>query len=258
MRSYRRLIVVPLVLLLAPLVADPAGAMHSWAGLHWARTSNPFTLQLGDNVSSAWDARLGTASDDWTVPEVLDTTVVPGASNPKRCPATLGRVEVCNSTYGRNGWLGLASVWASDSHITQATVKLNDTYFNLPGYNTPAWRQSVMCQEIGHTLGLGHNDENFDNTPTATCMDYANDPTLNQHPNDHDYEQLAAIYGHLDTTTTVASQTASSGAAAAELRSQADWGRAVRYDSRGRPVVFQRDLGGRQTVTTFVTWADQA
>jgi hypothetical protein len=23
---------------------------------HWARTSNPFTLKLGDNVSSAWDS----------------------------------------------------------------------------------------------------------------------------------------------------------------------------------------------------------
>lgn len=254
MRSYRRLIVVPLLLLVAPLVAGPAGAGHSWAGFHWARTSNTFTLQLGDNVSPAWDGYLATASDDWSKSTVLDTGVVPGASSPKRCNATSGRVQVCNSTYGRNGWLGLASVWASDSHITQATVQLNDTYFNLPGYNTPAWRQSVMCQEIGHTLGLAHNDEDF-NTVIGTCMDYANDPTANQTPDTHDYEQLANIYGHADAGTTIASQSAASRAAAAELHSQADWGRALRYDSRGRPVVFQRDLGGRQTLTTFVTWA---
>lgn len=253
MRSYRRLIVVALVLLM-PLVAAPAGADHSWAGFHWARTSSPFTLQLGDNVSLSWDGHLSTASADWSRSTVLDTTINRGASNPKRCNPTSGRVEVCNSTYGRNGWLGVASVWASGSHITQATVKLNDTYFNLASYNTPVWRQSVMCQEIGHTLGLGHNDEDF-NTVNGTCMDYANNPDANQRPDAHDYEQLGLIYDHADTTTTVASQSAASRAAAAELHSQADWGRALRYDSRGRPVVFQRDLGGQQTLTTFVTWA---
>lgn len=256
MRSFRRLIVVPLALLAAGLIAAPAGAGHSWGEFHWARTANAFTLQLGDNVSAAWDGYLGTAAADWSKSSVLDTKVVLGASNPKRCTATMGRVEVCNSTYGRNGWLGLASVWASGPHITQATVKLNDTYFNTAGYTSPAWRQSVMCQEVGHTLGLGHDDENFDTDETHTCMDYANNPAGNEHPNDHDYVHLEEIYAHMDSTTTVAaSQTASARAAAADVQSQADWGRAVRYDSRGRPVVFHRDLGGRQTVTTFVTWA---
>lgn len=29
-----------------------------------------------------------------------------------------------------NGWLGIASISVNGSHITQGTVKLNDTYFN--------------------------------------------------------------------------------------------------------------------------------
>ena len=35
------------------LVAFPsaASANHSWGGYHWARTSNPFAIKLGDNVS---------------------------------------------------------------------------------------------------------------------------------------------------------------------------------------------------------------
>ena len=33
-------------------------ATHSWGSYHWARTLNPFTLKLGDNVSSIWDAYL--------------------------------------------------------------------------------------------------------------------------------------------------------------------------------------------------------
>ena len=54
-------------------------ASHSWGNYHWARSSNPFTLNLGDNVSSTWDSYLATTSSDWTVSSVLDTVVV--ASN---------------------------------------------------------------------------------------------------------------------------------------------------------------------------------
>ena len=42
-----------------------AYANHSWGSYHWARTANPFELALGDNVSSAWDKYLATASSDW-------------------------------------------------------------------------------------------------------------------------------------------------------------------------------------------------
>lgn len=38
---------------LAAVTAAPAVANHSWSGYHWARTSNPFTVTLGDNVSTA-------------------------------------------------------------------------------------------------------------------------------------------------------------------------------------------------------------
>lgn len=183
-----------------------ASANHAWGNYHWARTTNPFTLKLGDNVSSAWASYLATTSTDWSKSTVLDTTVVAGQSK-GRCRPTAGRVEVCNGSYGQNGWLGVASIWANGSHITQGTVKVNDTYFNTPTYNTPAWRNLVMCQEVGHTLGLDHQDENFTNTNLGTCMDYTNDPVSNQHPNAHDYQQLEGIYAHTDSTTTVGMST---------------------------------------------------
>lgn len=251
---YRRLIAVPVVILTAQLVAAPAGADHSWAGFHWARTANPVQLQLGRNLSGPWVPVLDTTSADWSSSSVLDTTVVAGGTNPKRCNATTGRVEVCNATYGRNGWLGVASVWASGSHVTRATVKVNDTYFNMAKYNTTAWRNSVMCQEVGHTLGLGHNDEDF-STVNGTCMDYANDPSANQHPNDHDYEQLAAIYAHLDTTNTAITSSGKGNKANATLHAQDEWGRAIRFTSDGRPVVFERELRQGERLVTFVVWA---
>ncbi len=60
-------------------------ATHSWNNYHWARASNPFTLQLGDNVGdtnqlSLWAGYLTRASDHWsnspqTWPHVLNTVV---------------------------------------------------------------------------------------------------------------------------------------------------------------------------------------
>jgi len=265
MPTYRRLL-APLAagLVLAGLTAAPASAAHSWAGYHWARTANPFTLKLGDNVSDSWDAYLREASTDWNNSLVLQTTVEAGtAGTPKRCRATSGRVEVCNSTYGNNGWLGLAQVWTSSGHIIQGVAKMNDTYFNSPPYSQPEWRRLVMCQEVGHTFGLGHQDENQSNPNLGSCMDYTKDPAGtaattgpldNQHPNQHDYDQLATIYVHTDATTTVGASAPSPSAAGAG-NSQAEWGRAVRYASDGRPILFERDLGNDQRVFTFVVWA---
>jgi hypothetical protein len=180
-----------------------AQANHSWGGYHWARTSNPFTVTLIDNVDANWDSYLRTTSTDWTKSTVLDTTVVAGSGNARTCKATAGQVRVCNAAYGNTGWLGIASISITgDTHITQGTVKLNDTYFSTAQYNTPAYRNLVSCQEVGHTFGLAHQDEIFTNPNLGTCMDYTNDPSTNQHPNQHDYDELVTIYSHLDSTTT--------------------------------------------------------
>ncbi len=238
-------------------LAGTALANHSWGGYHWARTSNPLSLKLGDNVSGVWDSSLATASSDWSISSVLDTSIVGGRST-KNCRPTQGRVEVCNSKYGNNGWLGIAQIWASGSHITQAVVKLNDTYFNTAKYNTPAWRNLVLCQEVGHAFGLDHQDEIFDNAPLGTCMDYTSDPTPNQHPNLHDYEQLEIIYNHLDTTNTAFSSINSNKgkSESGEQDSGLNWGKEVRKDARGNNSLYERDLGNGQKIITFVTWAE--
>lgn len=240
-------------------VAGPAEATHAWGSYHWARTSNPFTLKVGDNVNANWDAYLREASTDWSRSAVLDTTVVSGtAANLKRCTAPAGRVEVCNDRYGNNGWLGIAGISVSGGHITQGYVKLNDTYFNTTRYNTPAYRRFVMCQEIGHTLGLGHVNETFDTANTGSCMDYTSDPDgppSNEHPDGHDYDMLASIYAHTDGTTTVGASTGQQAAAAGAANSQADWGRAVRHAGDGRPILFEQDLGHGRRIFTFVIWA---
>lgn len=199
--------------------ASPALATHSWGGYHWARSSTSTTLALktGDNLTTAaWKASLAGANSDWSQSTVIDLTTVPGTAK-GRCRPTSGRIEVCNDTYGSNGWLGIAQIWLSGGHIVQGTTKVNDTYFNTPTYNTSAWRNLVMCQEIAHDFGLDHQDEDFNNANLGTCMDYTNNPESNQHPNQHDYDQIVQIYNHGDGYNSFNRVVASPGASGAHV-----------------------------------------
>ena len=185
-------IVVTAALALA-LGAAPALANHSWGSYHWARTANPFPLQLGDNMTGSWDPLFQASMADWNASSVLNMRAVAGSGG-KNCKASSGRVEVCNGKYGFNGWLGLAQIWISGSHIVQGVAKMNDSYLASSGYGSVA-RQHVLCQEVGHTFGLDHQDESGDDLDT--CMDY--DSALsNPSPNSHDYSQLGTIYSHFD------------------------------------------------------------
>lgn len=241
-------------------------AAHSWGSYHWARTANPFTLKLGDNVSTTWDSYLATASSDWSLSSVLDTTIVPGSTNSKPCKPKNGQVNVCSNTYGFTGWLGVASIWVNNSHITQGTVKLNDSYFNTATYNTSGWRNFVMCQEIGHTFGLDHQDVIFDNLNLGSCMDYTDDPDgikkaqlSNEHPNQHDYDQLESIYSsHFDTFTTLAQLAASAGKSQEEMGelNDSELGKVLKHDGKGHISLVEQDLGKGKKLFTFVFWAE--
>lgn len=252
------------------MVSSSADATNLWGGYHWARTSNPFTLKLGDNVSSTWKQYLATTSSDWSQSTVLDTAVVPGSTTPKPCKAKGGQVQVCSAGYGNTGWLGVAQIWLSGTHITQGSVKVNDTYFATATYNKPGWRNMVMCQEVGHTLGLDHQDTSFNNPNLGTCMDYSSDPTAvcstslvgnicnpvqdNERPNQHDYDELGIIYSHLDSTTTLSA--ASSRGAPGGFDTPGEWGRRVAGSEQSHAVaVYERDLGRGQHILTFVIWA---
>ena len=243
-------------------------ATHSWGPpYHWARTSNPVALSIGSNLTTnAWRTALGselTAGSviwDWDASSVLELTLVAGAAN-RNCKPKAGRIEVCNAAYGNNGWLGIAQIWVTAGvHITQAVTKVNDTYFNTATYNTAAWRQFVMCQEIGHDFGLGHQDENFNNANLGSCMDYTSNPTTNQHPNTHDYEQLETIYGHDDGFTTATSTRLPLAMPPAmgliDLDNPRNWGESMHRSANGRQETFELDFGGGNKVLTHVFWAD--
>ena len=252
--------------------AGPAEATHAWSTYHWATITTPVTLQLGDNMTATdWKAYLGTASTDWSstfydgqtdafgtlVKNPLRTTIVPGAGK-KRCGAVSGRVEVCNGTYGQNGWLGLAQIWLSNGHIVQGTTKMNDSYFNQAYYNNPNEKLHVVCQEVGHTFGLGHQDET--GASLNTCMDYFSNTgtnatsTLSTHPNVHDYGQLTAIYNHSDGYN---SYTLSAAAPAIALGAAGTDGHGTPAGaSKARGSWYVQDLGNGRALVTHIYWAD--
>src|SRR3990172_2320612 len=130
---------IGMVVLIAMLAAFPlsAGASHSWGNYHWARTANPFTIKVIDSMTTDWDDNLDIAISDWDDSTVMNVVEEAGDSSfktRKRCVAVAGKVHACNATYGNNGWLGIAQIWISGSHITKGTAKMNDTYLATSNY----------------------------------------------------------------------------------------------------------------------------
>src|SRR5688572_19737131 len=257
------------------LAAIPAFANHAWGTYHWRKTTAQISPPVTMNISGQWPNYASRVMTDWNKSTVIESPWSYGSiSSPRRCTSATGEIEVCNTTYGQNGWLGIAGISLSGGHIVKGYTKLNDTYFNTATYNTPAWRRLVFCQEVGHDYGLGHTDETFDNVNHGTCMDYTNDPDggaggassndpSNEYPNQHDYDQLLAIYGHTDSAalvfddiTTDATRPKTIG----EILADADqWGTPIAFDSEGRPNVFRLRLGPNHgedhDQLTHVLWA---
>jgi len=260
----RHFVIKITTIFLLAVMAVPVQAGHSWGNYHWARSSNPLLLDLGDNLTSTWTGHLEQASGDWNLSDVLNTSIIDGSTSARRCKAQAGNVQVCNLRYGNNGWLGIAGISISGGHITAGYVKLNDTYFDSGSYNTDDWRQMVTCQEVGHTFGLDHQDENFGNGNLNTCMDYTSLPSSNTMPNTHDYEQLESIYNHTEGGggdgggCNPRSPKCNPGASAADVLAGMDsngpahWGRLI--SEHGPQEVYEMNLGGGRKILTHVTW----
>ena len=263
------LVVVAVLVLALPLVAS---ADNSWSKYHWNIATADAPLVFGDNLTSSdWKTSLVEALgpedgfSGWNDSVIKNTSA---AGKNTDCVPVLGSVEVCNAEYGDTGWLGIAQIWVyrgRDGHIAQALVKVNDTFFNSPQHNTQAWRDFVVCQEVGHTLGLAHQDEDFDNENIGTCMDYTSDPNAppsNLHPDQHDLDVLIGKYAHLNgTDDDDGGKKGNNGGGKGKKgeppgQDVRQWGKAISTDGKGRPDLFEKDLGNGDKLFTHVLWAD--
>ena len=258
-----RAVLVGMVAIVGAGWTVPVAANHSWNGYHWSRHGPARVVDLGNNVSGDWADFLGPVSDDWSsnaaAASFIKTQVVSGQSNPGRCPATAGRVEVCNADYGSTSWLGLATVWTHGKHIYQGTVKLNDRYVasllddnpGLPVSDVSSRERHALCQEVGHTLGLGH-------ATGVTCMDDKNglDNPLYVGPNAHDYDQLVTVYTHRDKRKKARANVASAGSARESVPPDPADLVAAGLTRPGDFDAIVEELGGGRQRISWVLWAE--
>jgi hypothetical protein len=199
----------------------------------------------------------------------VQTTIIAGTANPKRCSAVSGTTQVCNAAYGNTGWLGLATIYITGGvHITKGTAKMNDTYFNYSIYNNPNEKRHVVCQEVAHTFGLSH--QSTDGSSQNSCMDYFSNTganatsTLSTRPNAHDFEELNTIYNHIDSSTTLLTTTstkANAGVDAEDVGNDDDpnsWGMLVSQSRNGRSSTYENHTRSGLKIVRHVLWTLEA
>ena len=82
--------------------------------------------------------------------------------------------------------------------------------------------------------------------------------TLSTHPNQHDYDMLATIYLHLDSTTTIsATSTLPNGMTLPDFSEPGNWGRLVSRSANGKSEEYELDFGNGNKILTHVFWSDE-
>ena len=183
----RYLAVAAVAAVLMSFAPQASAAPCCYQGWHWKRTHNPFTVTILSSVTSSWSVPLARAAAQWSRSSKFDMRIVAGAhgrATRQRCVETRGEVHVCNGNYGNVAWSGLTEATFVGQHIVKMRIRLNDA-------NTPArFHRLIACHELGHSVGLGHNNR------ATSCMrpGAGSDP----HPDATDYAEINAIYRHLD------------------------------------------------------------
>lgn len=163
------------------LVSAPALATHSWNNYHWSGDVRTPTVtgntSLADisHVVSEWAGQESRIQPSYSSSGNGDITVVAKRGNPN--------------------WIGMAQIKIdSDGHILEGKVTLNSFYANYtnpPYSNADIWKH-VLCQEIGHILGLTHTIDD------GSCMKSGAELGEYTHPGGHDDTELNDIYTHGD------------------------------------------------------------
>jgi len=174
-------------------VIATAQADHSWNGYRWPDSKLSPTV-FNKTTSTMFD--IPAAVQEWSD---LGTPIQPVMTTQSK-GANITVTEAFSTQ-----WLGLAQVWVNgDGFITRGQVKLNRKL--LAGYPKPA-ADHVACQEFGHILGLDHNRAGDTSPGDDTCMnDQVNLQSIQYTtPNQHDKDQLNAIYGGSSGTSAFSS-----------------------------------------------------
>jgi predicted Zn-dependent protease len=179
-----------LTLVVALLGLTPTASANHYIGYHWRRAANPKIVDVQQSLQAAWVNPVAAAVADWNKSSVIGMAASPAPSSTaaarQRCAWIRGAVHLCSGNYGNTGWVGLTNYAVSGRHIIGVRIRLNTPYIPV------RYRQMVACHELGHALGLAHRAQ------STSCMKQG---VTREHPDQHDYGELATIYQHLDGAT---------------------------------------------------------
>ena len=226
-----------------------ATANHSWGSYHWARTSNPFTLKLDNNVTTAWTP---------TSPPPLLTGLPPpcstraiitaiGLSEHAVSPAPAGS-RSATATYGNNGWLGVARSRSAATHHPAHGQAQRHLLQHSDLQHAP-WRQPRHVPRGRPHVGLDHQDVNFDQHEPRDLHG------LHQHTGPRTSTRTRTTTtscrpstAHLDSTTTV-------GASAGFLPDACPVSPSPPANQVNRST-YRTDLGDGHALVTHIFWID--
>ncbi|HEX2058286.1 MAG TPA: hypothetical protein VHI71_07945 [Actinomycetota bacterium] len=165
------------------------GNSHQWVdnghALHWTKPSgDERKIIIRDSVadSSSYDSKLGNVISDWGASakfRFVRQSAETDSTTRLNCPMPdkYGRVRVCNHDDYTFNFAGYANVrYNSDGHIQKGRVRVKNSV-------AEGSRRPLLCQEVGHTLGLAHRSS------TGSCM-HQDASVAAASPDNHDYEQL--------------------------------------------------------------------